>query len=161
MFEEAESSRHKMEYWFPAGVAHTLQAYLRVVPGTTQDRLEEELATAMIGITERFPQAATGRAFVVRTLNDAIVGDLGTILLVVLSGAILLLVLACVNVATLVLARGVTQTKELAVHSAHGATRSQIVSQFLTEAFLLSAAGTAFGLLLALLMAQQLVGSLR
>ena len=142
------------DVWFattmsPAGVSHVYQAYLRVVPGTTQDRLEEELAAAMLGITERFPGAATGRAFVVRTLNDAIVGDLGTILLVVLSGAILLLILACVNVATLVLARGVTQTKELAVRSAHGATRSSIVSQFLMEAFLLSAAGTALGLLIA------------
>jgi putative ABC transport system permease protein len=133
----------------PNGVSHTLQSYLRVEPGTTEERLAEELATVMVTLTERFPGAATGRAFVVQSLNESIIGDLGTILLVVLWGAVLLMVLGCANVATLVLARGLTRTRELAVRCAHGAVRSVIVKQFLTEAFVLSAAGTALGLLLA------------
>ena len=103
----------------------------------------------MAGLAETHPQLASGRAFATRPVVNAIVGDLGPILLVVLAGAVVLLALGCVNVATLILARGGVQTREFAVRRAFGANRRSILGGLLTESFVLSAAGTAVGLFLA------------
>lgn len=133
----------------PTNVAHSFQGYLRVRPGTDPDRLESELATVMAGLADAYPQAATGRAFVVRRLVDSVVGDLGAILVVLLGGAVILLLLGAVNVATLMLGRGLSQSRDVAVCVALGAGRWSVVRRFLSESFLLAAAGTLFGLLLA------------
>ena len=135
----------------PTNVAHSFQGYLRVRPGTTPDRLESELASVMAGLAEAYPQAATGRAFVVRRLVDAVVGDLGAILVVVLGGAVALLLLGAVNVATLMLGRGLAQSREVAVRVALGAGRWPVLRRFLTESFLLAMFGTLSGVLLAYL----------
>jgi ABC-type lipoprotein release transport system permease subunit len=104
----------------------------------------------MSNMGDLYPATASGRTFIVTPLIDAIVGDLRPILLILLSAAIALLALACVNVAMLIVARGAGQTKELAVRTALGADRGHIVRLFLTESFALAAAGTAVGLVLAL-----------
>lgn len=140
------------DVWFTftnGGLAHNFQAFLRVEPGTDPERLRSELATVMAGLAETYPQAASGRAFVTKPLVNAIVGDLGPILLVVLAGAVVLLTLGCVNVATLMLARGGAQTREFAVRKAFGANQSTILRQLLTESFVLSSVGTVMGLFLA------------
>jgi hypothetical protein len=129
----------------PNGTAHTLEAFLRTTPGTTLERLEEELDAAMLGVIEQRPETATGRDLVATSLTEVILGDLGTILVVLLVGSGLLLLLSCANVATLLLARGVTRTKELAVSSAHGASRLRIAGHFVSEAFVLSVLGTLLG----------------
>ena len=135
----------------PTSTADIYEAFLRVRPGTNPDRLRSELAGVMAGLAETDPGGASGRAFITRPLVNAIVGDLGPILLMVLVGAVVLLALGCVNVATLVLARGGVQTREFAVRKAFGANRSSILRQLLTESFVLSSAGTAIGLFLAYL----------
>lgn len=133
----------------PVAVAHNYQSYLRARAGTDPERLRNELATVMAGLAEEYPQAASGRAFVLRPLVNAIVGDLGPILMVVLAGAVVLLLLGSVNVATLVLGRGAAQTREMAVRVALGAGRWSVVRCFLTESFVLATAGTLAGLFLA------------
>jgi hypothetical protein len=72
------------DVWFaayitPNGTTHTLEAYLRAAPGTTLERLEEELGAAMLGVIEQRPQTATGRDLVATSLTEVVVGDLGTI----------------------------------------------------------------------------------
>jgi putative ABC transport system permease protein len=99
----------------------------------------------MVGLVERFPNTAAGRAFVATELTEAIVGDVGVILAILLAGSALLLLLSCVNVATLLLARGATRTKELAVSSAQGATKRQLAGHFIAEAFVLAVAGAVLG----------------
>jgi predicted permease len=133
----------------PVAVAHNFEAYFRARTDTDPDRLRNELSTVMAGLAEEYPQAANGRAFVVRPLTDAIVGDLGPILLVVLAGAVVLLLLGSVNVATLVLGRSAAQTREVAVRVALGAGLWSVVRRFLMESFVLATAGTLAGLLLA------------
>lgn len=133
----------------PGGLGHNFQGYLRVRPGTAPEVLESELAAVMVGLSEQYPQTAGGRGFVVRPLVDAIVGDLGPILLVVLGGAGVLLLIGSVNVATLVLGRGAARAKEVAVRAALGADRGSILRGFLLESSVLAAAGTTTGLLLA------------
>ena len=97
------------------------------------------------GLARDFPASAKNRVYVVRPLVESIVGDLGPILIVVLSATALLLVLACVNVTNLLLARGAARAREMAVRVALGAGRGRIVRQLLTESLLLATAGTVVG----------------
>ena len=133
----------------PTATFERYEAYLRVRPGTNPDRLRSELASVMAGLAQADPERASGRAFVTRPLVNAIVGDLGPILLIVLAASVVLLALGCVNVATLVLSRGGVQTREFAVRKALGANRRSILRQLLTESLVLSSAGTGIGLVLA------------
>jgi macrolide transport system ATP-binding/permease protein len=82
-------------------------------------------------------------------LRDVMLGNVRPILLMLLSGAGLLLVIACINVVSLLLARSESRAREVAVRQALGASSGRLVMQFATEAFVLAAAAAAFGLVLA------------
>jgi predicted permease len=125
-----------------------LEGFLRVRPGTTPETLRSELAGVMNGRIQD-GLAPGGRTFVVTPLVDSIVGDLGPILWIALAAATVVLALGCANVAALILARGGAQTRELAIRKVLGASRGSVLRQLLTESLLLSALGTAIGLLLA------------
>ena len=141
---------HGASFWVqvptdPRGVAHNFEGVMRVKPGANIERVKSEMATVMAGVARDFPPSADNRVYVVRTLVESIVGELGPILLVVLSATGVLLVLACVNVTNLLLARGAARAREMAVRVALGAPRSRIVRQLITESVLLATAGTVAG----------------
>jgi putative ABC transport system permease protein len=145
---------HGADFWFmlrpdPQGVNHSFDGYMRVKPGTTVERVRAEMATVMAGLQRDLPQSTLNRIYVVRPLVDSIIGDLGPILLIVLSATGLLLILACVNVTNLLLARGAARAREMAVRIALGAGRGRIVRQLLTESLLLAVGGALLGLGLA------------
>ena len=145
---------HNADFWFqiradPQGVQHSLEGYMRLKPGTNVERARSEMASVMSGLARDFPSSAKSRAYVVRPLIEQMVGDLGPILIIVLSATGLLLLLACVNVTNLLLARGAARAREMAVRVALGAGRGRIVRQLLTESVLLAVAGAAVGLLVA------------
>lgn len=131
----------------PRDFGHGLDVVLRARPGTPIDTLRER---ADVLLTEQAKTSPTdvNRLFVMRPLRTAIVGDLGSMLLIVLGATALLLLLACVNVMNLLLARGAVRTRELAIRSALGAGRGLLVRQMLTESIVLAAAGTLAGLAL-------------
>jgi putative ABC transport system permease protein len=135
----------------PQDVNHGNDGYMRLKPGTTIERARSEMAAVMAGLATDFPQSAKARAYVVTPLVESIVGDLGPILIVVLSATALLLILACVNVTNLLLARGAARAREMAVRVALGAGRRRIVRQLLTESVMLATAGALLGLLVAYL----------
>jgi putative ABC transport system permease protein len=122
---------------------------MRVKHGQTIDRANSEMAVVNAGLAKDFPNADLNRAYVTQSLVSTIVGDLGPILIIVMSATGLLLLLACVNVTNLMLARGAARAREMAVRVALGAGRGRIIRQLLTESVLLAAIGAALGVLIA------------
>ena len=118
---------------------------MRLRHGATIERAKSEMATVMGGLATDFPASDNNRVYVSRPLVDSIVGDLGPILIIVMSATGLLLLLACVNVANLLLARGAARAREMAVRAALGAGWSRLVRQLLTESMVLATAGTIVG----------------
>ena len=139
--------------WFnmrinPQDQAHGFAGLARIRQGTTLARLRAQLAGVMGGLGREVPSDA-GREFVATPLVAAMVGDLGPTLLVVFGATALLLLLSCVNVTTLLLARGTARTQEAAVRAALGATSRRIVRQLLTESLVLASFGALAALGLA------------
>jgi predicted permease len=120
----------------------------RLRPGVSAAGAERELAGIAADIATDEPQAAIRGAHVV-PLQEQTVGATRRPLQLLLGGTGLLLAITCANVAGLVLARGAARGRELALRAGLGATRGRLVRQLLTEGLLLSAAGSAAGLLIA------------
>src|SRR5215510_11135482 len=127
-------------------VNHGQEAFMRLRRGASFERAKSEMSAVINGLATDFPAADRNRVYVSRPLVASIVGDLGPILIIVMSATGLLLLLACVNVANLLLARGAARAREMAVRAALGAGYSRLVKQLVTESVVLSAAGTLVGL---------------
>lgn len=125
---------------------HGREAFMRLKPGATIERVKAEMSTVISGLAADFPNSDRNRVYVTKPLVDSIVGDLGPILIIVMSATGLLLLLACVNVANLLFARGAARAREMAVRAALGAGMKRLVRQLLTESFVLAAAGTILGI---------------
>jgi putative ABC transport system permease protein len=149
------------DYWMPiapeAGMwqgptssrgALWLSVIARLRPGATVVGADAELAGIMTRISEEFPQSA-GNGVFIEPLRDTIVGQVRPGLLILLGAVAFVLLIACVNVANLLLARGAARRRELAVRSALGASGGRLASQALVESLVLSALGGAAGLLVA------------
>jgi putative ABC transport system permease protein len=127
--------------------SHSFDMYARLAPGVTPQQAAADL-TRMILATQGTPQHATGAALV--PLHDEVVGDSRASILILFGAVSLVLLIACANIANLLLARAASRQKEIAVRSALGATRQRVMRQLVTESLLLSAIGGVLGVVLAL-----------
>ena len=125
-----------------------MQGYLRVNPGVSAAQVQAELDV----FAGRLGPWQDGRAleFVARPLLEDVVGDLRSTLLIVSGATTVLLLIACLNVANLLLARGAVRTSEFALREALGARRWRVFRQLMTESFALCTVGGVLGLGLAL-----------
>jgi macrolide transport system ATP-binding/permease protein len=104
-----------------------------------------DIRTIADQIQRQYPDADRARAAFMLPLTEVIVGDIRPILLVLLSGAAMLLLIACVNVSSLLLVRSESRRREIAVRGALGASRGRLMRQFITEGLLLSVSGSLLG----------------
>lgn len=130
--------------------AHFLRVVGRLKPGVTPQQAEQDIASIMRSLQQQYPDTNFHRTgALVKPQLEALVGDNRSALLILLGAVGFVLLIACVNIANLLLARGAGRSREIAIRTALGASRLRIVRQLVTESLLLSVAGTALGVVIA------------
>ncbi len=144
----------KAELWVPLSLqaratsreGNSLRVFGRIKDGVTLEQARAEMATITGRLEQQFP--GTNRHVKVVSLKEKVVGDVRPALLVMLGAVAMVLLIACANVAHMLLARAAARKKEIAVRIALGASRARLVRQFITESLLLSLIAGLCGLLL-------------
>jgi putative ABC transport system permease protein len=157
------------EIWLPAGRSDEVRAQRfnfwlatvgRLREGVTVEMAQRRMGEVMRRLAREHPESNAGRTALVTPLRQDIVGDVERPLLVLLASVVIVLIIACANVASLILARSVERAREIAVRWALGASRGHVVRQLLTENLVLSVGGAILGAWLASLAVPLLLSAL-
>ena len=147
----------EVEVWAPLAIDTTLgrrndflQVIGRLAPGVPPARAQEELATIARRLEQAYPNSNAGWTVQLVGLRERMVGEIRPTLLVFMGAVGLVLLIACANVANLMLARFASREREVTIRAALGASRRHLIRQLLAESVLLALAGGAAGVLLAL-----------
>jgi macrolide transport system ATP-binding/permease protein len=125
---------------------HNFYGVGRLRDGVSVAAADAEMKAVAQQLQKQYPDSNRTRGALVISLTDVIIGDIRPILLVLLCGAGLLLLIASVNVASLLLVRSENRKREIAVRGALGATPGRLIRQFMTEGLLLAISGSALGI---------------
>jgi macrolide transport system ATP-binding/permease protein len=146
------------EFWVPINAlsphehSRTFYPFMgigRLRDGITAQAAQAEMTAIAKQLQRQYGETGRNLSASVIPLSEVIVGDVRPILLTLLGGAVLLLLIACVNVASLVLVRSESRRREIAVRGALGATRTRLVQQFIAEGLLLAGFGSVAGVIVA------------
>lgn len=125
--------------------AHFMDAIGRVKPGVSIATARQDVATVAKRLAAKYPDSNSQFGGTIEPLQQQIVGSIGTALEAMLGAVIFVLLIACANVANLLLVRGAARETEMAVRTALGAGRRRIIQQLVTESALLALTGAALG----------------
>ena len=146
------------DLWLPTAIDpnnperrnHNYGVVALLKPGVTVAQARAEMTVIAQRLERAYPASNTGYGITVFPMAEMFTGRIRPVLMILLGAVGLLLLIACSNLANLLLARAATREKEIAVRAALGAGRSRIVQQLLTESLVLAVAGGSLGLLLAI-----------
>jgi putative ABC transport system permease protein len=158
MFPLLSDTAYAPEMWKPAGWSdqeravrdnHNYMAIGRLKPGVSLQQANAELSTISNQLAQEYPKDDKGWGATAIPMREDLVGDVRPALLILLGAVAFVLLIACANVANLVLAKTLSRRKEVAIRAALGASRRRLLQQVLAETVLLAIAGGLLGLIFA------------
>jgi predicted permease len=148
---------HQTDYWIPASFTpedlarrtrHYLEVVARMKHGVTRERAQRDMEVIAKRLQQQYPDTNANIGAVVVPIRENFTGDTAAGLWVLQIAAVLVLLIACSNLANLLLARAAGRRREIAIRVALGASRGQIAAQLITESLLLSVGGGVAGLVI-------------
>lgn len=143
---------HPNPEWMKSRGSHWLRTIGRLKPGVTPAQAQADMNNLLANLGRAYPDTDGGRRVHLIGLTESLEGETSGALWALSAAVLAVLLIGCVNVAGLLLARGVKREREIALRAAVGAGRSRLIRQILTESLLLAALGAAGGALLAWLL---------
>jgi len=153
----------KADLWVPSGEettsrsSHNYQAIARLKPDVTLEQAQTQMTTIASRLEQQYPKSNKAKGVVVTRMRDQMVGSIRLTLYLLLGAVGMVLLIACANMANLLLAKATSRTREIAIRAAVGASRGRIVRQLITESLILGLVSGCAGLILAVWGADALI----